>query len=122
MGREMMFVSVTKIFKFEMGHVLSESYSKECKRPHGHSYTLETTFENQLNPMGMVMDFKEIKEIVDPIIAKFDHQFLNEENFGKNPTAENIAQTIFAEIREKTHNLVRVKLWETDSCFVEIYY
>lgn len=112
----------TKIFKFEMGHVLNEAYSIECQRPHGHGYTLEVTFDGNLNSMGVVMDFKEIKELVNPIIEKFDHQFLTIENFGKNPTAENIAQTIFSEIREKTHKLVRVKLWETDTCFVEISY
>lgn len=113
---------VTKIFKFEMGHVLSSAYDTDCLRHHGHGYTVEITFEGDINSMGMVMDFKEIKDMVSPIINKFDHQFLTTESFGKNPTAENIAQQIFSEIREKTHKLIRVKLWETDTCFVEICY
>lgn len=113
---------VTKIFKFEMGHVLTDSYSEECKTPHGHSYKAEITFEGDTNSMGMVMDFKEIKELVEPVIKRFDHTFISTETFGCNPTAENLAATIFNDIRKKTHKLIRVKLWETSTCFVEICY
>jgi 6-pyruvoyltetrahydropterin/6-carboxytetrahydropterin synthase len=115
--------TVTKIFKFEMAHILEESYSKECQNMHGHSYKLEVTFSGDLNEAGMILDFKEIKEMVSPLIDQFDHECLTKEKFfGMNPTAENMANYIFNKIRENTPYLDKVKLWETDTCFVEVYY
>lgn len=115
--------SVTKIMKFEMGHQLENCYSEECKSPHGHGYRLECTFEGDINPVsGMVMDFKQIKEILEPIIAEYDHKFLTVSTYGKNPTAENMALDIFQAIRLQTLMITKVQLWETDTGFVEVTY
>lgn len=115
--------TVTKIFKFEAAHQLTDSYSKECQEIHGHSYTCEVTFEGQVDPVtGMVMDFKLVKEIVDPIIKQYDHKFFTTENYCKNPTAENMANDIFWAIREKTLSIIKVKLWETETGFVTVGY
>lgn len=114
--------SVTKIFRFEMAHQLSNSYSKECKNIHGHSYSLWVTFSGDIQKNGMIMDFKKMKEIVQPVVDHFDHSFLTTETFGMNPTAENMAHFIFDTIREKTPLLSGIKLWETDTCYTEIGY
>ena len=114
---------VTKIFKFEMAHKLDTSYSEECRNIHGHSYKLEVTFEGVINKDGMVIDFKKLKEIVQPLVTFFDHGFIDKESFfGMNPTAENMAHWIFDEIRKKTALIIKVKLWETETCFVEVEY
>lgn len=115
--------SVTKIVKFEMGHQLTDCYSEACKSPHGHGYRLECTFEGDVHPAtGMVMDFKEIKEILQPIIARYDHKFLTAESYGKNPTAENMALDIFQAIRQQTLMITKVRLWETDTGYAEVTY
>jgi len=115
--------SVTKIVKFEMAHQLDECYSEECKNIHGHGYVLSVTFEGAVHPdTGMVMDFKEVKEILQPIVDRYDHKFLTKESYGKNPTAENMALDIFHAVREKTPLLKRVRLWETDTGYAEVSY
>lgn len=115
--------SVTKIVKFEMGHQLTDCYSEECKSSHGHSYKLAVTFEGDVHPVtGMVMDFKQIKEILQPIINRYDHKFLTQESYGKNPTAENMAMDIFQAIRQQTLMITKVRLWETDTGYAEVTY
>ena len=114
--------SVTKIIKFETAHVLTESYSKECQTPHGHSYKCEVTFEGDLDKSGMIMDFKRMKEILQPVVDKYDHKMFSEDNFGTNPTAENMCMDIFDMVRNQTMLIKRVRLWETDTCYAEIGY
>ncbi len=113
--------SVTKIVRFEMAHMLDECYSQECKRIHGHSYKLEVTFEGEVNPAtGMIIDFKAVKEMLQPVVDRYDHQFLTSETYGKNPTAENMAIDIFAQISKQSALIKRVRLWETHSAFAEV--
>ena len=75
---------IRKTFKFEMAHVLSKSYSKECQKCHGHSYKLEIILGTTvINKDGMLIDFKKLKEIVmEHIINKLDHQLVIEEPIG----------------------------------------
>lgn len=119
----MLKTTVTKIFKFEAAHQLTDSYSKECQEIHGHSYTCEVTFEGLVDPVtGMVLDFKLLKEIVEPIIDEYDHKFFTEKSYGKNPTAENMANDIFWAIRDKTLLIKQVRLWETATGYVTVGY
>lgn len=114
---------VTKIFKFEMAHRLDGCYSEECKQIHGHSYRLEVTFEGHMNEDGMVMDFKQVKEAVQPLVDSFDHKLVTSKEFGgKNPTAENMAMFFFDRIRQKIIFVHKVRLWETDTCYAEVCY
>ena len=73
------FVRITKIFKFETAHALY-GYDGLCKNIHGHSYKLDVTLKG--SPIeeathvkkGMVMDFGDIKELVNNLIVfPFDH-------------------------------------------------
>jgi len=66
--------TIRKKFKFEMAHMLGDSYSQECQNIHGHSYVLEVkVISSNLNKDGMVIDFKRLKEIVMPVVDLFDH-------------------------------------------------
>lgn len=115
--------SVTKIVKFEMAHQLTDCYSEECKQIHGHSYRLEVTFEGAVDPdTGMIIDFKKIKEYLQPIIRRYDHKFLTKESYGKNPTAENMAMDIFNGIRGQTFMIKTVRLWETETGYATVSY
>ncbi len=68
-------------------------------RQHGHNYLLEVTLRGEPDPLtGMVMDFKELQQILDDeIMARFDHRDLNFDTpyFEKDPpTPENFARVI----------------------------
>ena len=95
----------------------------KCNNPngHGHTYGLEVTVEGEIDPeTGYVMDFKELKRIVeDSVVRDLERRHLNHDvDFlrGINPTAENIAVAIWRRLLEKIPRgrLVRVRLAETE--------
>ena len=99
-----------------------------CSNPnyHGHNYDLIIKVTGEIDPLtGYVMDMKVLKEITDQhVIQKFDHKNLNldvGEFRNLNPTAENIAITIWNIIRSKIddHFALSVLLYETERNFVE---
>ena len=109
---------------FASAHTLRE-YPGACSRMHGHNWKVEAEVEtNQLNDIGMAIDFKEIKREVRDIAAQLDHYYLNDmEPFTKiNPTAENIAQYFFQQLAQRLNtNLIKVSsltLWETERACV----
>ncbi len=74
-----MLLRLTKQFSFEMAHALP-AYEGKCHNIHGHSYKLFVTVEGaplqqQGAPTdGMVLDFHQLKEIVNlHIVEQFDH-------------------------------------------------
>lgn len=101
---------ITKEFTIDSAHQL-DWHQEKCKNLHGHTYKLAVTLRGGLNKNGVVIDFREIKSIVQTqVIDKLDHRFLND--IIKNPTAENIAIWIWQ--RLKPHlNLYEIKLYET---------
>jgi len=111
---------LTKRFTFEAAHRLL-NYAGKCKNLHGHTYLLEVTIKGKLNQKtGMVMDFEDIKKIVDKfVLKKLDHQYINK--IIKVPTAENIVQWIWKVLSKsfKKYNveLYMVKLWETSNSY-----
>jgi len=140
----MSIVRVTKEFRFEGAHALLD-YDGKCRHIHGHSYRLLITVSGipefrECHPKsGMVLDFSELKNIVNThIIEPFDHALilksdspLTEEisNSYENvkvvefqPTSENLAiyfARILKEHLPKQIKLQSVKLYETTTSFVE---
>lgn len=123
---------VTKFFDFEAAHHL-ENYKGKCSNIHGHSYRVAVTFAgNQLDEIGMLIDFHRIKILATKyIIDRFDHTDLNKTmplsvTWGKNPTAENMAEAFFhtfsdaiAGIENRNRGVVvdSVKVWETKDSY-----
>ena len=75
-------IRLTKIFHFDMAHVLKD-YDGPCRNIHGHSYELRVTVKGEPiydpnNPKnGMVMDLHDLKCLVnDNIVSKLDHAFV----------------------------------------------
>jgi|TARA_B100001250_G_C19816500_1_gene798714 6-pyruvoyltetrahydropterin/6-carboxytetrahydropterin synthase len=92
---------------------------------HGHNWKVEVEVSgNVLDNVGMVLDFKDIRNSTNDIVNKLDHRFLNDlEPFKKiNPTAENIAKHIFLELSKVVNNnetkIKSIKLWETEKSAV----
>ena len=89
-------IRITKKFRFEAAHALY-GYDGKCKNIHGHNYNLFVTvigipIKNISNvKCGMVMDFGDLKEIVNnEIIEKFDHSVI----FNKNTAHEKLANDL----------------------------
>ena len=120
-------ISITKRYTFEASHSLPY-YEGACSKVHGHSYKVEVTISGEVETdvknkkCGMIIDFKDLKKILEEEVGKYDHQHLNV--FFENPTAENMVTTIFNDIDkhfkgEKKIKLKSVKLWETEDSYAE---
>ena len=110
--------SVTKTFTFEAAHQLPWHQGK-CRNLHGHSYRLEVSVEGPINEQGIVVDFADIRAVVDrDVIARFDHCYLND--LLDNPTAELLAAEIWKTVEAAGLAVTRVRLWETADSFVDV--
>lgn len=126
-GKFMPTIAVCKTFAFSAAHFLPE-YCGACKDLHGHNWKLEVGITGPVNENGFVLDFKELKSLINTtIINRIDHKCLNElviANFpSKNPTAENMllwmAEVIKTRLMDSFYNLAFLKLWETDTSYAE---
>ena len=109
---------------FAAGHAL-RGYRGKCENPHGHNYRVRVTLEGEeLDHIGLLYDFKDLKAAMGEVIDRLDHQFLNDlEPFKQlNPSAENLAKYFYDEtngrLRQVTNGRVHVKdvtVFETDS-------
>jgi len=87
---------------FDAAHAL-RGYQGRCENLHGHRYEVVACVEGDaLNETGLALDFTEFKRVLDRILERFDHTNLNETPpFDQiNPSAENIARTIYQALRE----------------------
>ena len=110
--------------EFSSAHIL-KGHPGNCKRMHGHNWLVEAEVQgDNTNEIGMVIDFKDIKNNLKEIISMLDHQFLNdlEPFINENPTAENISKYIYKELSNNinTDNIKvsKIKLWETNNSAV----
>ena len=115
---------VTVEDSFAAGHFL-RNYRGKCENPHGHNYKVRITLQGEnLDKAGLLLDFKELKQVMKPVIERLDHQMINEvEPFTTiNPSAENLAKYFFDEtnrsLSRTTDGRVSVKdvtIYETDT-------
>jgi len=130
---------VYKDFEFDMSHRL-DNYNGLCKNIHGHTYKLSIgTTINKLDNLGMCIDFKILKEVVNQNIINYvDHtiwlmdskgnkkliKLLKDEKMKMiltpyNPTAEYMALT-FWKILSKKLPLFTLTLYETPTSKITI--
>ena len=110
-------MKVGRVFYFDAAHYLP-SYKGKCERLHGHTYKLEVVVKGDIRKDGMLMDFNELKEVVNSsILDLLDHSNLND--LFENPTAENIASWILNELKKEIP-VYSVKLWEGHGKWVEV--
>ncbi len=144
-------LTVTKEFVWDSAHMLY-GHGGLCKNVHGHTYKMHVELAHNQSVItrgpskGMVMDFKDLKELVkERLVDQLDHAFITsgqskEEiilvevmtelnmkvyDLGARPTAENMAR-IFAEklnndIQSNYDNIrvVSVTVWETPTSFAK---
>lgn len=111
--------------EFASAHTLA-GYSGACSRMHGHNWKVEVeVIAGMLDPTGMAIDFKRIKQAANEVGGKLDHRYLNDiPPFDRmNPTAENIAAWFFQELSRNLNSehakVHSVTLWETDRACVK---
>lgn len=109
---------LSKQFKFEAAHHLP-SHDGKCQRLHGHSWVgylyLQGFALVQSGPKtGMVMDFGDVKKIINPLVDDYlDHYYLNESLKLESPTSESVAQWIYDRIKPDLPELIAVRIDET---------
>jgi 6-pyruvoyltetrahydropterin/6-carboxytetrahydropterin synthase len=93
---------------------------------HGHNYEVIVTLIGETDPeTGYVFDMKLLSDLINEnVLKQFDHKNLNLDTVyfrDLNPSAENIAVTIWRILREKIESKyeLKIKLYETERNFVE---
>lgn len=136
---------VRKTFKLPIGHRLAK-HKGLCQNPHGHNFKFEIELKSdKLNSNDMVMDFSDLKKLVNHLIEKFDHCTLFNPTDSVNithhmnngyrvatlhgadtdidPTAEVLSKWLFQEINaELLYNdasVSSVRIWENDDSLAE---
>ncbi len=110
---------------FSGAHRLRE-YKGRCEDLHGHNWKVRVFVgAEELDKLGMVVDFKVLKKMMEETIDKLDHKYLNEVSpFDSiNPSTENIARYLYDELSLKLNNervkVVKVMVWESEnSCAI----
>lgn len=124
-----------------MGHRLP-NHAGLCRNIHGHSYEAHVKLEGIPDASGMVMDYFDVKTMVQPLIDELDHCFLCDTTdvvmqafFADNPmkvvvidapsTAENIAAWLLERIAMRlptNHAVTRlwVRVYETEKTYAEV--
>lgn len=134
---------LTRQFGFQMAHALS-GYDGKCRNIHGHNYRLFVTIEGEpiMDPAaskrGMVMDFSDLKRIVEEqVVAPLDHALVlaHDSEFPKDmqtktivtpfqPTCENML-LYFADLLKgklpQGVTLYSLRLYETDNSYAELF-
>ncbi len=134
-------IRITREFSFEMAHAL-EGYDGACSQIHGHSYRLRVTLRGRPGSSGpksgMLMDFGELKALVERVIlARFDHTLLlrdaaTVQALGKKferveavdyqPTCENLIARFAVMLQDELPagvELLSLRLHETAASFAE---
>ncbi|HEY6063145.1 MAG TPA: 6-carboxytetrahydropterin synthase QueD [Chitinophagaceae bacterium] len=108
-------MEIYKEFAFDSAHFLPNiPEGHKCKNIHGHTYHVRVYIKGEPDEhLGWIIDFKELKNIVSPVIDKLDHTLLNTVSGLENPTAENITRWFWQQVKPLLPALCRVELKET---------
>jgi 6-pyruvoyltetrahydropterin/6-carboxytetrahydropterin synthase len=116
---------IFKDFTFAAAHAI-RGHTRGCENLHGHNYRVRVHVEaTELDALGMVLDFADLKTIVQEILGPFDHRVINEvPPFDvRNTTAERLSEWVFEEVARRLAGspdasrvaVARVEVWENDT-------
>ena len=100
---------------FDAAHAL-RGYDGPCENLHGHTWKVRVFLQgDQLNEIGLLEDFKNIKKHLKIILDEFDHTNLNDlALFQKiNPSSENLAKIIFDKLKADLSGISKVTVFES---------
>ncbi|HBR22155.1 MAG TPA: 6-carboxytetrahydropterin synthase QueD [Nitrospiraceae bacterium] len=111
---------------FAAAHQL-RGYKGKCEQMHGHNWKIQAhVVAEKLNDIDIAMDFHDLKELLNEVIAPLDHSFLNDifPFTEKNPSSENIAKWIYDSLNKKLDEHVQVSavtVWESETAAATYY-
>ena len=105
---------------FSSAHQL-RGYRGKCENLHGHNYRVEIYARGrELNNVGLLVDFVELKAAADEVVNYLDHRNINElPPFDEelNPSAENLARYILervaSQVGDERVSVYKVRCFET---------
>ena len=108
---------------FSSAHAL-RGYHGKCENTHGHNYKVEVYVRGkQLNHIGLLIDFKDLKAATKKVVDYLDHKNINELppfDVEVNPSAEEMAVFFLHEVGRQVNDdraqVYKVRVWETDTC------
>jgi len=108
---------------FSSAHAL-RGYRGKCENTHGHNYKVEVYVRGQqLNHIGLLIDFKDLKAATKKVVDYLDHKNINELSpfdVEVNPSAEEMAVFFLHEVGRQVNDdrvqVYKVRVWETDTC------
>lgn len=133
-------MKIAKEFTWEMGHRLPFHEGK-CRNLHGHSYKCMIELGGEPDMNGMVLDYYDMKKVIEPILDELDHSFmvfngdkelievldkLNSKKVVVNfqTTAENICIYLLEKIKssDMPTNIrsLKVRVLETENTYAEV--
>ncbi len=104
---------VTVEDSFAAGHYL-RNYKGKCENPHGHNYKVRVTLAGEeLDKAGLLLDFKDLRDVMKHVIERLDHKMINElEPFTVlNPSAENLARYFYDETNGRLRSTTGGRVW-----------
>ena len=134
-----MITTATKEVTFDAAHRLSFHKGK-CYNLHGHTYKLCLTLACEDLEKDMVLDFYEIKKILNEVVERYDHTTILYEGDATNyelfdtmsklglrvmlfpyePTVENMAKHLMKFFQERGLPVIKVKMYETPTSYAEV--
>ena len=101
-------------------------YDGPCQYMHGHTWKVQIVVNgNELDKVGLLTDFKVLKNKLKEILMPLDHVVLNDLPAFKelNPSTENLARLIYRTMEPHCAplRLKQVQVWESETASV-IYY
>lgn len=135
-------MKIAKEFNWEMGHRLPFHEGK-CRNLHGHSYKCMVEVTGEPDKNGIVLDYYDLKKIIDPVIDQLDHSFMVNtsdkelidalDRLGSRKvvvdfetTAENICFYLLKKISQAklpgNISLLKVRVFETENTYAEESY
>jgi 6-pyruvoyltetrahydropterin/6-carboxytetrahydropterin synthase len=103
---------------FSSAHQL-RGYKGKCENLHGHNYKIEIYARgSELDNIGLLIDFSELKNAADDIVQYLDHRNINELppfDVELNPSAENLARYFLEQVSSRVGD-DRVKVYKV-RCF-----
>jgi 6-pyruvoyltetrahydropterin/6-carboxytetrahydropterin synthase len=105
---------------FSSAHQL-RGYKGKCENLHGHNYKIEIYARGrELDNIGLLVDFGELKTAADEVTQYLDHRNINElPPFDEelNPSAENLARYILERVASRVGDqrveVYKVRCFET---------
>lgn len=124
-GKQYQFIAGHYLWRKDWTDDMNVEVFDKCTRQHGHNYKVTVELGGQIKNDGMVLNYYRMNDIIEPIMAAWDHQNLNDlpEFLNKQPTAENIARILWHKIEDQLPvgivlNYVEVK--ETDKTHARV--